>query len=86
MSGGHLHWGAADQAPNPPKQICESRKARLADQKPGYRKLRFCRRGRDPVRDAVNGWAANLVMGLVVAVAVMLGGRGLWRAVAATIS
>ena len=33
--------------------------------------------------DAVNGRLANAVMGLVVAVAVVLGARGVWRALAA---
>ena len=33
--------------------------------------------------DAVNGRVANAVMGLVVAIAVVLGARGLWRALAA---
>ncbi len=35
--------------------------------------------------DAVNGRLANLVMGLVVAVAVARGGRGVWQAVSAVI-
>ncbi len=35
---------------------------------------------------AVNGRVANVAMGLVVAVALVLGARGLWRAVAAVIS
>ena len=36
--------------------------------------------------DAVNGRLANVTMGLVVAVAVVLGARGVWRAMAALIS